>query len=298
MQVVKPITVTDSVLIASSIPEDEYTQWSAGTSYVAGHRVIVIAVHKIYEAVAPSTGVSPINNDGSQWVEVAATNRWRAFDRRLGLSAGYPESITYVLSAPSMIDTIAFLGLEAGTLRVLVKDPSDVVVFDEITSLADTSDIADWQSFFFWEPNFAREYLSVSVAAYPGSTITLTIIATGGIARVGQVVPGRAVHLGTAMDGTTVGITDYSRKDRDDFGNVFVVKRAFADKISFQFAFPVEDAGRIKRVISGLRATPAVYAAGSADLGTTVYGFLAGDLEIPLVSAGYAFATLEIEGLV
>jgi hypothetical protein len=108
------------------------------------------------------------------------------------------------------------------------------------------------------------------------------------------------VHaLGSSLDGTGLGIEDYSTKDRDDFGNALLVERAFAQTVDFQFHLPTKDARRVHRVLSRLRATPSVYFAGEdmVDFGTTVFGFFQ-DFDIPLASGGTSFASLQIEGLV
>ena len=43
LTVVKPIAVTPSMLVSTDVPEADYAEWAAGTTYAIGDRVIVAA---------------------------------------------------------------------------------------------------------------------------------------------------------------------------------------------------------------------------------------------------------------
>jgi hypothetical protein len=61
MDFIKPVTITDSILISSNVPENDYQEWVLGTAYAVGDKVIVKTndVHKIYEClVAQSAGLA------------------------------------------------------------------------------------------------------------------------------------------------------------------------------------------------------------------------------------------------
>jgi hypothetical protein len=55
---------------------------AGGTTYADGDRVIVTTgYHKIYESQqAANTGNDPTTDDGTWWLEVSSTNRWKMFD--------------------------------------------------------------------------------------------------------------------------------------------------------------------------------------------------------------------------
>ena len=80
LRVIKSITMTDGMLTATSVPENDHAAWSSGTTYARGDRVILTSTHKIYESLqAGNTGNNPTNSP-LWWVEVSPTNRWRCFD--------------------------------------------------------------------------------------------------------------------------------------------------------------------------------------------------------------------------
>lgn len=80
MRIIRPITITDEMIVSCSVPEDDYAAWSEATAYVAGDRCIL--AHKIYEASASSTDKSPDTN-ADLWFEISATNRWKVFDEKV-----------------------------------------------------------------------------------------------------------------------------------------------------------------------------------------------------------------------
>ena len=172
------------------------------------------------------------------------------------------------------------------------------MIYDETVGLTDTSSIVDWFEFYTWPAEYDTEIVFQGVPAYAGYTIDITVSAVGATAEVGEIVLGKMHRLGTTVEGTAIGTIDYSRKERDTFGNAIIIERAFSDTVDFNFAIPVGDTKRVKRILDDVRATPAVYYAGpvSDNYGTTIYGYHTG-INIPLASAGVSFATLEIEGL-
>jgi len=85
MQIIKPITVTDSILTATNVPENDFPQWAAGTTYSIGNKVVSLTTHKIYESLINSNlGNNPTTDDGTKWLDLGATTRWKAFDTKIG----------------------------------------------------------------------------------------------------------------------------------------------------------------------------------------------------------------------
>lgn len=307
MKVIQPLRVTDAILADSNVPEDDHPAWHVSTAYNVGDRVILVSTHSVYEAVQPTTGDDPalaVNlfseaNPAGAWLRVGATNRWKAFDQRLNDQVMQEGGITYTFAIPQFSDGISFFNLMALRVSIIVRDPSDTIVFEQTAEIVDTSAIVDWFTFFTWEPSFQTEALFIGLPAYASHTIEIVIDNGDATAAVGQIVFGRVGNLGTTMAGTEIGIRDFSTKERDAFGNAELLQRAFAQRVTFKFHMPTSDERRVQRIVAGLRAVPAVYFASTTtlDRGTLIYGFYP-DFSIPLASAGVSYATLEIEGLI
>jgi hypothetical protein len=300
MEIILPVTVTDSILTSSTVPENDHAAWASGTTYSIGDKVILVSTHKIYESLVNSnTGNNPATDDGTNWLEISATNRWKAFDQKISEKVSQANSIEYVFDPTGeLITSIAFFGLDAVSLTVEVEDSTDGVVFNETYSLIDNTYVIDWFTYFF-EPNrYLEERVITNIPPYVGPTITATITETGGTAEVGQIVFGRSVDLGVSQYGTSVSIEDYSRKERDTFGNPIIVQRAFSQRAEFDFTLPTGSARRVQSILSGVRTTPVVWSLGSdtSQYGTTIYGFYR-DFSITLSTPSISYGTVEVEGL-
>jgi len=297
MKVIAPITMTDALLVHSNVAESDAPAWDGVTSYDLGAQVMSLASHRVFQAVTGAeAGNDPEVGDLTKWIPVSATNRWKAFDLTIQDQVENPGTITYTITPDSLVTGIAFLGLEAAEVRVQIVAAG----YDKTISLVDDTEVVDWFSFFTWDAEqFDTEALFTGLPGYSGNEIVITIGDGTGTARVGQIVLGKVVELGVTLDGAAIGITDFSIKEQDDFGNLSLVERGFAAETSFPFKLPTADALRVKRVLTKLRATPSVYFAGEhiTHYGATVFGFYE-DFEIPLSSGGTSFATLTIKGLV
>lgn len=296
MRVIEPITITDAVLKSSNVTEDDFAEWNVGTAYTAGDKVILTSTHRIYEAVTGTTGDDPATDDGTYWLDIGATNRWKAFDQLISDPVSKTGDIKYQLEPGAVADGLAFFGLDASEVQIVCTDPTDGVVYDETFDLVNNSAVFDWFSYFFEPPIFDTELIANGLPIYTLTVVDITITSAA-TTEVGQIVLGRDQELGQTLVGTGIGIEDFSRKDRDDFGNAVLVERAFAQTVDFQFSFPTDGARRISNILSRVRAKPAVYYAGAdtSQFGSTVYGFYR-DFDIPLTTA-VSFATLEVEGL-
>ena len=305
MQAIEPLTITDSLLVSSNIAENDYSEWSSVTTYNLGDRVIVLSTHKVYESASNSN----LNNDpttdttGTNWFEVSATNRWKAFDRKISEPATNADTIQYVISSGStIVNSIAFFGLSAVSLQIIVTATvggvPDTEVYNTTYALLDNSNIVDWYTYFF-EPVAVRteELLVVDLPAYTNAEITININDSGDTVSVGQIVLGSLITLGRTGYGSTIGIEDYSRKDRDAFGNPIIIERAFAQKANYEVAIPTVNARRVQKFLSDYRATPIVWI-GNQDFsyGLIVYGFYT-QFSINLSTYSTSYATIEVEGL-
>lgn len=301
MKVIVPANITT---FTSSVAENEYAAWANGTTYAAGARVITASSHQVWQSArAGNVGNNPLTSatsaDGStiNWILVGSTDRYKPFDRKISDFATRNADMSWTITMPTRADGLALFGISAASVRVLIS-LSGTVMYDQTQQIIDTSEIIDWYSFFTYVPQFDTELILTDLPIFAGSTVQITFSSGGGATSIGEIVLGQVQTLGISQEGTSVGITDYSVKERDDWGNPVIVERAFADTTSFSFAMPMTDARRVKRILSGLRASPAVYFVGAdtARFGTTIYGFF-NDFDIPL-SHGMSFANLEIEGLV
>lgn len=301
MDIIKPITVTDSVLTSTNIAENDYAEWNSGTTYAIGDKVISVTTHRIYESVTASNlNNDPTTDDGTNWLNIGATNRWKAFDQYISDPVSNTTSIQYTLTPPngSIPSAVALLNLKGISANVTVTDSVDGEVYNTDIDLLDNRNIVDWYTYFFEEQVQREEALFLDIPPYIGAVVSVTVQEeVGQTAELGQLVFGFLSDVGFTVYGTSIGIEDYSIKDRDAFGNAIIVQRNFSQTVDFDVQFETQNARKIQKTLAALRATPVVYL-GSTDVsyGTLVYGFYR-RFDITLETPSYAFASIEVEGL-
>ena len=234
---------------------------------------------------------------------MGASNRWRAFDQRIGQSTTRSGSISYTLDVPQRVTGVALLGVVGSSVRVRLYDTANsVTVFDETRVASDTIAIIDWLSWFQWEPEYETEFVFVDLPGFAGNRVIIDIDAGSGTAEVGQIIVGQVITLGQPLEGGQIGIEDYSLISTDDFGSTAITERAYANTADLEFGIKVTPGNRqerwVRRQLAARRARPTLYFAdeGLIDAGTQVYGFYQ-DISIPLRSAGIALCTLELRGM-
>ena len=301
MKLIRPITLTDSILTSSNVPENDYSQWNSGTTYSVGDKVISTTTHRVYEALIGSTGVDPTGaaTDPATWLDLGATNRWKAFDQKIGDKVSNLDTIEYEFTPTSTLDSLAIFNISALSVNVTSTTTGGDVVYNKTVSLIDTSGVLDWYTYFFEPPqDLSTEAQFLDIPPYLGATIKVTITnVTGTNAEVGQIVFGSSKSLGVTNYGTSVSIEDFSRKETDAFGNFIVVERAFAQIADFDIQFNTNNTRDVQRTLSAYRTTPIVYiGADDPQYGTTIYGFYR-RFDLTLQGPSLSFGAIEVEGL-
>lgn len=298
LTVVRPLEVTPSMLVSSSVPETDYPAWDAGTTYANGERVIVAAKHRVYQSTADAnTGNDPTVPVSIKWVEVGSTNRWKAFDKSVSTQAQQADSISYRIKPGSAITSVNLLNLTGATsARVRVVAPGEVTVYDKTVALARTPVETGWWAWFFGDRRTPTQVLLQDLTSYPTADILIDIEGTADLG-VGVIILGqlRRFSLGVKM-GARVGIQDYSTKSRNDFGDIIVVERAFAKRANFSMLLTAGEVDALHLFLSGVRATPCLWIATQRYESTTVYGFYK-NFDIVISYAMYSDCDLELEGL-
>ena len=123
--------------------------------------------------------------------------------------------------------------------------------------------VDDWFTYFFEPARVRSEAVFEGIPPYANAEYDITVTDTTSVEpQLGQIVVGQEYTLGNTNYGTSVSIEDYSRKDRDAFGNAIIVQRPFAKLIDFDFTINTSSARRTAILLEEMRATPAVYYAG------------------------------------
>lgn len=298
MRVIKSIVTTDTILTSSNIPEDEYPDWVSGTSYTALDKVIY--EHKIYERIVTGAGTTPPDLDQANWLDSGYTNRYRMFDNIISSVSSQTGGIEFTLTPNQVVNGIALLNVNASTVRVVMNDPIEGVVYDRTKELRSSSNVIDYYSYFF-APLINLGDLDTAIFLdlpnKPTATITVYVSSGVGLVEVGEVVYGVQSIVGRTNYGTAIGITSYSRKDTDEFGKVTVVKRKNSKYADYDIDIDNTNLAFVQRLFQDIDSVPCVFIGNPEMEELIVYGFykdFKATISFPTVSK----CTLRVEGLV
>jgi hypothetical protein len=295
MRIIKPVDVTPAILTSSNVPETDYAAWSAATAYAVGDKAMYN--HRNYEALAAHTGANPETDtsDPPKWLDLGATNRWRMFDDKVGSLTEQAGSIAVELQPGAVINSVALFNLLGRLATVTLTDPVDGIVYQRSVSLVDAG-VSDWYEWFFLPIGRQTDFVLLDLPAYGTATLSVTIDNASDTAAVGHLVMGRRAELGVAVYGSGVGITDYSRKETDIFGNSIVVERSFSKRAEFDVVVDTPQIGRVQRLLASLRAQPVVWIGAEGYESTFLFGYYR-DFQISISGPTVSDATITVEGL-
>lgn len=298
MRVIKSVVTTDAILTSSNIPEDEHPAWVSGTSYTALDKVIY--EHKIYERIVTGAGTTPPDLDQANWLDDGYTNRYRMFDNIISSVSSRTGGIEFTLTPNQVINGIALLNVNASTVRVVMNDPVEGVVYDRTKELRSSSNVIDYYSYFF-APLINLGDLDTAIFLdlpnKPTATITVYVSSGVGLVEVGEVVYGVQSIVGRTNYGTAIGITSHSRKDKDEFGKVTVIKRKNSKYADYDIDIDNTNLAFVQRLFQDIDSVPCVFIGNPEMEELIVYGFYS-DFKATISFPTVSKCTLRVEGLV
>jgi hypothetical protein len=219
-------------------------------------------LHQIYEAIASTTGdYPPISS--TKWLYLGKTNKWKCFDSVVQDQATNTTQIQFVIT-PGSLDSITNGGSPVY---------SETIFCDGLTKAIRTD----------------------LPSGYTAGVLTININKEG-TAKCGEIVFGLQYSLGTLRPLPTIGITDYSIKEADDFGNYTITERAYGSRADLDIKVDSDQIDTVYGVLADVRATPSVYVAYNGYVSTIFYGFYK-DFTLTLSNPEWADLTISIEGL-
>lgn len=297
LRIVQPQTVSDSVLVATDIPESAYPAWSNVTTYSAGQRVHLASTHRDYQSLlAGNTGNDPATNT-TAWADIGPTNRWAVFDGSNSTQTEQSTAGYYRLAPVASFDTLALLnttGLNAARARV--THPTYGSLFDRTIDVASLPAESGWWEWFYGERSAPTVALFEDIPGLLGSELRIDLTGTTGMA-VGVIAWGQARSMGMGVRaGARVGIQDYSRKETNAYGDTVLVQRAFAKRATFDITIESSKVDESIDFLAAVRAVPCLWIGSAQYAATVVYGFFK-EFDMNIAYTRVSECSISLEGL-
>lgn len=272
-----------------------YGAYSSGTTYAALDRVQDNTNHLIYESLVGSN-IGNALTDATKWVQVSMTNRWKMFDTSMTSQTTRPDSIVVDLVSTQRVDSLALMDISAASVTITITDGVDGVVYNQTHDMVSDSGIGDWWSYFY-EPIIRKsDLLVMDLPSYVAASIDIVIEDAGADVTCGTCVIGLQKIFGCTQYGASVGIQDYSRKERNDWGDYVIVERAFNKRANFSIQIDNTAIDEMQKILATYRAVPIVYIGSDLYSSTWVFGFYK-DFDIVIAYFNTSDCSIEIEGL-
>lgn len=300
MKIIRPLAITDAVLVETNVPENDYPAYSLTDMYALDQRVIVVGpeIHNIYESLqAGNAGHAPATSP-TYWRLVGPTNRRKPFDRSITSQVEQLNSVSYGLQTTGICNSIALLNMDCTIIHVTATDVDFGLAYEKVINPAATSGISDIYSYFREPITRITELALTDLPSYSNMRIDITLTNPGNMVRIGGIVVGMVRTIGSLNYGAAVGISDYGIKTRDRYGAFDVEEGDFSDRATFSVNVDAGDFALVKNLLKKYRSTPLVYI-GVDDgpyASTIVYGFYK-DFSIAIPYPTHCVCSLELEGL-
>lgn len=101
------------------------------------------------------------------------------------------------------------------------------------------------------------------------------------------------VTIGIVCYGTELTIVDYSRKDRDTYGNMTIIERGYSNVVSYVIEIEADMAYSVRDFLASIRAKKKQYVVAGVS-GLSVEGYL-NSFSIPIEACSVVTGSLEVE---
>lgn len=286
--------ITGSGLLASTFPSyeaafpAEYGVYTIGATYTIGDKIILNGF--IYQAlVAGVAGTGPTEIPApsfrattASWLYIGADNLFLPFDREVSTKASAAAAVdVFCVVLPALADGVALMNLECDSITVAVNNRTGSIITQSASGRP------------------TELVVQVTPAAFDVVSVRMTKGALPAN-KIGEFVAGLLYDIGQTQYGVSIGITDYSKKVTDEFGNTSFVKRAFSKKMQARLLLDKSKFNTVVNLLSDLRASPSVWIAtddAAYSSGVVIYGYykdFALDISYPTMCS----CSLEVEGLI
>jgi hypothetical protein len=301
----------------------ELNAWSNTKAYGVGYRVKKNGT--VYENIqAGNLGKDPeLSTNALFWLAVKKDNQQALFDNKLGNSCQMSRgSLVFEFrTGKNNFDTLALLDVDAYDVTYEIVD--NIRYFNPPTSntlVFSTNSLRQSGTVAVVKQGDALIIRGLSILGDRTVTatdrieykeriiLTLTKPGSDGVinpnnlknyTRIGELVIGNIKDLGLTQYGATAGITSYSTKTTDIYGNTSITKRPTAKTMQIKAEVPKADTNRVHSLLTQLESLPCVWIGTTDSAYSTpliVYGFFK-DFSTSIDYPSYSMCNINIEGL-
>ncbi len=258
MIVIPLIPVTSSNLTSSTIPEVDTAvgeiAWVSGIFEIGDIRVVASVGRKFMCLNDGSWTVSP-ELDPTNWEDLGASNRYAMFDLYRNTQTVSSSPIVAVVSLDKRIDATMFAGLVATYVQVEMLVAGEVVFTEEINLNIRKTMV--WTEYFYSEFESKESAVVQNMPMYSNASLRYTIVNNYGDVKCGAAIFNRSTYLGYIEAGVEADPLNFSKIERDQFGNTTLRPRPSYSRTSQSLIADSKHINKIRKIKKVLDAVPA-----------------------------------------
>lgn len=259
MKVIPPITITDAILTSSTAvePATGEVAWNSATNYAIGDKCYLN--HRRYECQVVHSNRNPETDTvtPAAWVDIGPTNKWAMFDLLRNTATEVASPLTVTLSPGVRFDSLALFGLVADAVEITLQVDGETV--RTVQESLRTRIVTGWKDYYF-KPFVTRpSFVVFDLPPYVNAAVTIKLTRANGNVKCGGVVVGTYEDLGRVQYDAENDTLNFSKVDRDKFGNSELLPRRNVPKTIQKILLDKAKVNKARAVRDALNAVPAVW---------------------------------------
>lgn len=259
MKVIPPLAITDAMLTSSTAAEPAAgeTAWVSGATYAVGDVCILTSTHRKYERLVAGAGTTSPDLDLANWEDIGPTNKWAMFDLMRNTATELASPLTVVIAPGRRISAIGLVGLVADQVQITMESGASVIY--DVSEYLLLRHSTTWSEYYFGEFRNRSAVVKFDLPQATGAVVTVTLTRVSGAVKCGGLVIGTSVDLGTVEKSAVSDSTNFSKIDRDAFGNATLRPRRTIPQTDQQLFANKARINKLREVREDLNATPALW---------------------------------------
>lgn len=291
------IAVTESMLIACDVPEDDAPVYNPSTVYGLGDPVI--HNHGLYySAQEGNQGNTPgAPESATIWNARGATNRHKCFDAKRSSKTVKAGGMTYRIRPGSTVTGLAMHNVVADTVTVRVIDPVDGVIITRTETLYGRVRRCSPHAWFFGRRTRKSRVLMLDLPPIYRADIEVTLTVASGDASLGLLALGYVEEWGIGVKyGLRLGMTDYSKTTTDEWGETAFKVLDYAETASLQLVIENTELDDIRDRLAELRSRPLIVICAEQYSSTAILCWI-GEFEVLISYPLESDCSIDLKGL-
>ncbi len=222
------------------------------------------------------------------------------FDTRTSTMTTRTAFLDVTVEPNEWFDTVGILKLDSVLqIQVDITAPDNTLLHSHLYDLR--RDTASWIGYYFDPFDYYQQLIINPMIFFAKSHVRIRMTGPSDqTVGCGVVMVGRAQELGMTLLGAKVGISDYSTKETDAFGETYLLQRAYADTADIQMVLPSGQVDEVRMRLTQMRGKPCLFNLNNKDAGgydsLMVFGYFP-DFSIDIQYETQSFCSLSVEAL-